>query len=114
MIIHDPQYRRYAERIVVALARHYSDSSHVIGWQLDNEASAYGPSNASVHKEITSRLRQITGPAGALLAAFPTRDFATSNAHKLGAFPAMSRVGLHSWQPAWYSVTLAPTSSYFK
>lgn len=31
------QYRRFSRNIVEAMARHYQDNPHVIGWQIDNE-----------------------------------------------------------------------------
>ncbi|WP_298089705.1 beta-galactosidase [uncultured Sphingomonas sp.] len=57
MNIDDSNYRRYAERIVVALARHYRDNPTVIGWQLDNETSAYGSSNPGVHRDFVEWLK---------------------------------------------------------
>jgi beta-galactosidase len=30
-------YREYSGRIVTAMAKHYADNAHVIGWQIDNE-----------------------------------------------------------------------------
>ena len=30
-------YREYSARIVTAMAKHYADNPHVIGWQIDNE-----------------------------------------------------------------------------
>ncbi len=32
-----PIYRQYSARIVTAMAQHYADNPHVIGWQIDNE-----------------------------------------------------------------------------
>lgn len=98
MNIDDPDYRRYAERIIVALVRHYKDNPHVIGWQLDNETSAYGSSNASVHREFVTWLQAKFKTTAALNEAwllnywgqqvdswenFPTRDFANSTGYKL-------------------------------
>jgi beta-galactosidase len=98
MNIDDPNYRRYAQRIVVALAKHYKDNPHVIGWQLDNETSAYGSSNPSVHREFVAWLKAKYKTTEALNEAwllnywgqqvdkwehFPTRDFANSTSYKL-------------------------------
>lgn len=33
----NPIYREYSRRIVQAMAEHYADNPHVIGWQIDNE-----------------------------------------------------------------------------
>ncbi len=98
MNIDDPHYRRYAERIIAALARHYRDNPHVIGWQVDNETSAYGSANPSVHKEFVAWLQARYKTTAALNDAwllnywgqqvdswrnFPTRDFANSTSYKL-------------------------------
>lgn len=98
MNIDDPEYRRYGERIIVALAKHYRDNLHVIGWQVDNETSAYGSSNPSVHREFVDWLKAKYKTTSALNDAwllnywgqqvdvwenFPTRDFANSTGFKL-------------------------------
>ncbi|WP_211288351.1 beta-galactosidase [Xanthomonas theicola] len=98
MNIDDPNYRRYAERIVVALARHYRDNPTVIGWQLDNETSAYGSSNPSVHRDFIEWLKARYGTTQALNDAWlltywgqnvdkwenmPTRDKANNPSYKL-------------------------------
>lgn len=77
MNIDDPNYRRYAQRIVVALAKHYRDNPMVIGWQLDNETSAYGSSNATVHADFIEWLKT----------KYRTVDALT--------FPAMAGIALH-------------------
>lgn len=33
----NPAYRRSIRRLVTAMARHYRDNPHVVGWQIDNE-----------------------------------------------------------------------------
>ncbi|MDC7683780.1 beta-galactosidase [Asticcacaulis sp. BYS171W] len=98
MNIDDANYRRYAERIIVNLATHYKNNPTVIGWQVDNETSAYGSSNASVHAEFVDWLRAKYKTTAALNEAwllnywgqqvdtwdnFPTRDFANSTSYKL-------------------------------
>lgn len=37
----NPTFRRYAERITIAMAEHYADNPAVIAWQIDNELEAY-------------------------------------------------------------------------
>lgn len=98
MNIDDVDYRRHAERIIVALAKHYRNNPDVIGWQLDNETSAYGSSNPSVHRDFVAWLKQKYKTTAALNEAwllhywgqqvdswetFPTRDFANSTGYKL-------------------------------
>ena len=98
MNIDDPHYRRYAQRIVTALVAHYRDNPHVIGWQVDNETSAYGSANPSVHRDFVGWLKAKFKTTQALNDAwllqywgqqvdrwenFPTRTFANSTGYKL-------------------------------
>jgi beta-galactosidase len=43
-----PAYRFYAERLIRHLVAHYRDNPAVIGWQIDNETSAYNAANEDV------------------------------------------------------------------
>jgi len=94
----DPNYRRYAERLIVNLVNHYKDNPTVIGWQIDNETGSYGASNAQVFDEFVERLKKKFGTTDALNKAWflnywgqdvndwndmPTRDNATSTSYKL-------------------------------
>src|ERR1700716_527125 len=93
----DPNYRRYAERLIVNMVSHYKDSPAVIGWQIDNETSSYGASNPQVFQEFVERLKKKFGTTDALNKAWflnywgqdvndwndmPTRDNATSTSYK--------------------------------
>jgi beta-galactosidase len=94
----DPNYRRYAERLIVNLVGHYKDNPTVIGWQIDNETGSYGASNPQVFDEFVARLKRKFGTTDALNKAWflnywgqdvndwsdmPTRDSATSTSYKL-------------------------------
>ena len=94
----DPNYRRYAERLIVNLASHYKDNPTVIGWQIDNETAPYGASNPQLFTEFVDRLKKKFGTTDALNKAWflnywgqdvfdwdqmPTRDNATSTSYKL-------------------------------
>ena len=94
----DPNYRRYAERLIVNMVSHYKDNPNVIGWQIDNETSSYGASNPQVFNEFVERLKKKFGTTDALNKAWflnywgqdvndwaymPTRDNATSTSYKL-------------------------------
>jgi beta-galactosidase len=98
MNIDDPNYRRYAERLIVNMVAHYKDNPAVIGWQLDNETSGYGASNPQVFDEFVARLKKKFGTTEALNKAWflnywgqdvndwadmPTRDNASSTSYKL-------------------------------
>ena len=48
MDISNPIYRRYCERLIAHLVEHYRNNPNVIGWQVDNETSAYDASNPDV------------------------------------------------------------------
>ena len=94
----DPNYRRYAERLIVNLVNHYRDNPTVIGWQIDNETASYGASNPQVFGNFVERLKKKFGTTDALNKAWflnywgqdvydwrdmPTRDNATSTSYKL-------------------------------
>jgi beta-galactosidase len=94
----DPNYRRYAERLIVNLVTHYKDNPTVIGWQIDNETGSYGASNPQVFDEFVDRLKKKFVTTDALNKAWflnywgqdvndwadmPTRDNATSTSYKL-------------------------------
>jgi beta-galactosidase len=94
----DPNYRRYAERLIVNMVSHYKDNPTVIGWQIDNETGSYGASNPQVFDEFVERLKKKFGTTDALNKAWflnywgqdvndwsdmPTRDNATSTSYKL-------------------------------
>jgi beta-galactosidase len=94
----DPNYRRYAERLIVNMVSHYKDNPTVIGWQIDNETASYGASNPQVFAEFVERLKKKFGTTDALNKAWflnywgqdvndwndmPTRDNATSTSYKL-------------------------------
>ena len=94
----DPNYRRYAERLIVNMVDHYKNNPAVIGWQIDNETSSYGATNLSLYPAFVDRLKKKFGTTDALNKAwflnywgqdvndwadFPTRDHATSTSYKL-------------------------------
>ena len=94
----DPNYRRYAQRLIVQLVEHYRNNPAVIGWQIDNETSSYGATNLSLYPAFIDRLKKKFGTTDALNKAwflnywgqdvndwadFPTRDHATSTSYKL-------------------------------
>ncbi len=94
----NPQFRFYAERVISNLVQHYKNNPTVIGWQIDNETSSYGASNADVFAGFVEHLKKKFGTTDALDKAWflnywgedvndwadmPTRDNATSTSYKL-------------------------------
>ena len=94
----DPNYRRYAERLIVRMVEHYKNNPTVIGWQIDNETSSYGASNPQLFNAFVDRLKVKFKTTDALNKAWflnywgqdvfdwndmPTRDNATSTSYKL-------------------------------
>ena len=94
----NPKFRFYAERVITNLVTHYKDNPAVIGWQIDNETSAYGASNEDVFNGFVNHLKKKFGTTDALNKAWflnywgqdvndwadmPTRDNATSTSYKL-------------------------------
>ena len=113
----DPNYRRYAERLIVNMVSHYKDTPTVIGWQIDNETGSYGASNPQVFAEFVERLKKKFGTTDALNKAWflnywgqdvndwndmPTRDNATSTSYKLewSRFQQDRVTGFLAWQAA--------------
>ena len=98
MDISDPTYRRYSERLIQHLVEHYRNNPYVIGWQVDNETSAYGASNPDVFQGFVEHLKKKFGTPQKMNEAWflnywgedvnnwndmPTRDSAQSTGYKL-------------------------------
>lgn len=58
MDITNPAYLYYSERIIREIARHYREHPAVIGYQLDNETSAYGTAGRNVQLAFVDYLKQ--------------------------------------------------------
>ena len=58
MDITDPDFRRAAERVIVALVEHVKDHPAVIGYQVDNETKAYGASGPNVQAAFVASMRR--------------------------------------------------------
>ena len=48
MDVTNPDFLRYAERVIRKIAEHYRDNPAVIGYQIDNETTSYGTAGANV------------------------------------------------------------------
>lgn len=94
----NPQFRTYAERVVVNIVDHYRTNPAVIGYQIDNETGPNGATNPDVFAGFVDHLKQRFGTTDALNKAWflnywgqdvndwadmPTRDNATSTSYKL-------------------------------
>ncbi|MGO9270151.1 MAG: beta-galactosidase [Terriglobia bacterium] len=112
-----PTYRFYAERLIRNLVEHYKDNPTVIGWQIDNETSAYGASNHDVFVGFRNHLREKFGSTDNLNKAWflnywgedvntwedlPTRDSAQSTGYKLewSRWEQMRVTDFLAWQAA--------------
>ena len=113
----NPTYRFYAERVIRNLVEHYKDNPTVIGWQIDNETSAYGASNHDVFVGFLNHLREKFGTTDNLNKAWflnywgedvnawedlPTRDSAQSTGYKLewSRWEQMRVTDFLAWQAA--------------
>lgn len=67
-----PLFREYSRRITRALAEHYHDNPHVIGWQTDNELNTHFSETHSdaAQQAFRTWLEQRYGDVGALNAAW--------------------------------------------
>ncbi len=94
----NPEFRRYAERLIRNMVSHYKDNPAVIGWQVDNETASYGASNPDVFAGFLEHLKQKFGTTDALNKAWglnywgqdvngwenlPSRDATISTGYKL-------------------------------
>jgi len=112
-----PVYRFYAQRVIRSLVEHYKDNPTVIGWQIDNETSAYGASNHDVFVGFRNHLREKFGSTDNLNKAWflnywgedvntwedlPTRDSAQSTGYKLewSRWEQMRVTDFLTWQAA--------------
>jgi len=112
-----PVYRFYAQRVIRNLVEHYKNNPAVIGWQIDNETSAYGASNHDVFVRFVNHLREKFGTTGNLNKAWflnywgedvnawedlPTRDSAQSTGYKLewSRWEQMRVTDFLAWQAA--------------
>ena len=113
----NPTYRFYAQRVIRHLVEHYKDNPTVIGWQIDNETSAYGASNHDVFVGFLNHLREKFGTTDNLNKAWflnywgedvnawedlPTRDSAQSTGYKLewSRWEQMRVTDFLAWQAA--------------
>jgi beta-galactosidase len=58
MDITDPDYRRAAERVIVALVDHVRNNPAVIGYQIDNETKAYDTSGPNVQAAFVAEMKR--------------------------------------------------------
>ena len=94
----NPDFRRYAQRMITNLVGHYRNDPTVIGWQIDNETGSNGASNPEIFDHFVDHLKTKFGSPEALNKAWflnywgqdinqwgdtPTRDNATSTSYKL-------------------------------
>jgi beta-galactosidase len=115
MDIDNPTYRFYAQRVITNLVEHYKNNPSVIGWQIDNETSAYGASNPDVFAGFVDHLKDKFGTTENLNKAWflnywgedinsweemPTRDSAQSTGYKLewSRWQQMRVTDFLSWQ----------------
>jgi beta-galactosidase len=63
MDITNPTYLFYAERVIRQILNHYKDNRAVIGFQVDNETTAYGTASPNVQVAFTEYLKKKFGTA---------------------------------------------------
>ncbi len=66
MDITHPVYRQYAERVIRKIAERYAKHPGVVGWQIDNETTAYGTAGPSVQAGFKEWLQRTFGTVEAL------------------------------------------------
>jgi beta-galactosidase len=75
-----PVYRMHSQRITRAMAEHYRDNPHIIGWQTDNElnTSASTSHSPATRREFQKFLEDKYGTVGALNDAWGGNFWATA------------------------------------
>ena len=58
MDVTNPDFLRYAERVIRKIADHYRDNRAVIGYQIDNETTSYGTAGPNVQADFVRYLRE--------------------------------------------------------
>lgn len=58
MDITNPDFLRYAERVIRKIAGHYRDNRAIIGYQIDNETSSYGTAGPNVQAGFVRYLQE--------------------------------------------------------
>ncbi|HYG81519.1 MAG TPA: beta-galactosidase, partial [Pyrinomonadaceae bacterium] len=66
MDVTNPTFLFYAERVIRQILNHYKNHPAVIGWQVDNETTAYGTAGPNVQVAFTEHLKKKFGAAGEL------------------------------------------------
>ena len=61
MDITNPDFLRYAERVIRKIAEHYRDNPAIIGYQIDNETTSYGTAGANVQAGFVRYLQETFG-----------------------------------------------------
>lgn len=87
MDITDPDYRKAAERVIVALIDHVKDHPAVIGYQVDNETKAYGTSGPNVQAAFVEAMRARFKTTDALNKAFGL-DYWSNRINRWEDFPS--------------------------
>lgn len=87
MDITDPDYRRAAERVIVALVDHVKDHPAVIGYQIDNETKAYNTSGPNVQAAFVAAMRRKFPDLDALNKAFGL-DYWSNRINDWADFPS--------------------------
>ena len=66
MDIANPDFLRYAGRVIRKIAEHYRDNRAIIGYQIDNETTSYGTAGTNVQAGFVNYLREKFGTVGRL------------------------------------------------
>ncbi len=88
MDITNPDFRKAAERIIVALVDHVREHSSVIGYQLDNETKPYETSGPNVQTAFVQWMRQRHPDLAALNKEFGL-DYWSNRINDWGDFPSV-------------------------
>jgi beta-galactosidase len=88
MDISNPDYRRHAEAVIRALLEHVKNHPAIIGYQVDNEAKAYGTAGPAVQAQFVQHMRQKFPSLAALNKAYGL-DYWSNRINSWEDFPSM-------------------------
>lgn len=89
MDITDPDYRRAAERVIIALVDHVKDHPAVIGYQVDNETKAYNTSGPNVQAAFVAAMKRQWPDLDALNKAYGL-DYWSNRINRWEDFPSVN------------------------
>jgi len=88
MVISNPHFRYYAERVIRKIMEHVKDHPAIIGYQVDNETKAYNTAGPEVQKLFVAYMKEKFGSLDSINKAFGL-DYWSNRINSWEDFPSM-------------------------